>query len=120
MNIDHPWHFDAVGRTAAVDDAGHVADMIEEFLFTNPGERVNRPDFGSGLQQLVFGPNSPELAAALQFTVRAGLQRWLGDVMDVTALAVTSEDSTISVDISYRLSGSSVVLTETFTGKGAP
>ena len=57
--------------------------MIEQFLFTNPGERVNRPDFGSGLLQMVFAPNSPELAAALQFTVQAGLQRWLGDVIEV-------------------------------------
>ncbi|MFQ4147458.1 GPW/gp25 family protein [Arthrobacter sp. LAPM80] len=120
MNIEYPWRFDDHGLTATIDDAGHVRDMIEEFLFTNPGERVNRPDFGSGLAQLVFGPNSPELAAALQFTVRAGLQRWLGDVMAVTALAVTADDSTISVDISYRLAGSPDVLSETFTGMGEP
>ena len=64
--------------------------MIEQFLFTNAGERVNRPDFGSGLLQLVFAPNSPELAAAVQFTVQAGLQRWLGDVIEVQAVEVTS------------------------------
>lgn len=120
MNIDYPWHFDEKGRTAGTDDAGHLRDMIEQFLFTNPGERVNRPDFGSGLQQLVFGPNSPELAAALQFTVQSGLQRWLGDVVDVQSLAVDSTDSTISVDISYRLAGSGDVRTETFTAGGAP
>ncbi len=120
MNIDHPWRFDEQGRTAATDDAGHVTDMIEAFLFTNPGERVNRPDFGSGLQQLIFGPNSPELAAALQFTVQAGLQRWLGDVLEVQSLTVNSTDSTISVDISYRLSGSGDVLRETFSPGGAP
>ena len=120
MNIDHPWHFDEQGRTASTDDAGHVADMIEAFLFTNPGERVNRPDFGSGLQQLIFGPNSPELAAALQFTVQAGLQRWLGDVLEVQSLTVDSTDSTISVDISYRLSGRGDVHRETFSSGGAP
>ena len=65
MNIDFPFHFDNRGRTAATDDDDHIRDMIEEFLFTNPGERVNRPDFGSGLLQMVFAPNSPELAAAL-------------------------------------------------------
>ena len=57
--------------------------MIEQMLFTNPGERVNRPDFGSGLMQLVFAPNSPELAAALEFTLQAALDRWLGDVIEV-------------------------------------
>jgi len=75
--------------------------MIEEMLFTNPGERVNRPDFGSGLQQLIFGPNSPELAAALQFTLQATLQRWLGDLIELQALEVTSVDSTLSILIQY-------------------
>ena len=83
MNIDFPFHFDGRGRTAATDDDDHIRDMIEQLLFTSPGERVNRPDFGSGLLQLVFAPNSPELAAALQFTMQAALQRWLGDLIDV-------------------------------------
>jgi phage baseplate assembly protein W len=68
-----------------------VRDLIDQLLFTNPGERVNRPDFGSGLLQLIFAPNSPELAAALQFTVQAALQQWLGDVIQVQALEVSSE-----------------------------
>lgn len=92
MNIDYPFHFDRVGRTATTSDADHLRDMIEEFLFTNPGERVNRPDFGSGLLQMVFAPNSSELAAALQFTVQAGLQRWLGDLIAVERLEVVNDD----------------------------
>src|SRR4051812_11140977 len=101
MNIDFPFHFDSLGRTATAGYDDHIRDMIEQLLFTNPGERVNRPDFGSGLLQLVFAPNSPELAAALQFTVQAALQRWLGDLIEVRALDVTSEDSTLSVDLKY-------------------
>src|SRR6266704_2589396 len=101
MNIDFPFHFDGRGRTAATDDNDHIRDMIEEFLFTNPGERVNRPDFGSGLLQLVFGQNSPELAATLQFTIQAGLQRWLGDLIEVQKLEVTSEDATLRVELVY-------------------
>ena len=106
-NMDYPFHFDHRGRVAEAGYHKHVRDMIEQLLFTNPGERVNRPDFGSGLLQLVFAPNSPELAAALQFTLQAALQRWLGDVIDVGALAVTSEDSTLRVELSYivRASG---------------
>ncbi len=75
--------------------------MIEQFLFTTAGERVNRSDFGSGLLQLVFTPNSPELASTLRFTVQAGLQRWLGDVIEVQALDVTSEESTLRVEVKY-------------------
>ncbi|MGL4610257.1 MAG: GPW/gp25 family protein [Trueperaceae bacterium] len=103
MNLDYPYRFDGRGRTAETSYENHVHDMIEQFLFTNPGERVNRPDFGSGLLQLVFAPNSPELAAALQFTVQAGLQRWLGDVIEVEHLEVTSEDAKLTVDLSYIL-----------------
>jgi len=101
MNIDFPFHFDNRHRTAATDNDDHIRDMIEQFLFTDPGERVNRPDFGAGLLQLVFAPNSPELAAALQFTIQAGLQRWLGDLIEVRKLEVTSEDATLQVELVY-------------------
>jgi phage baseplate assembly protein W len=101
MNIDFPLHFDGRGATASVDEAGHIRDMIEQLLFTNLGERVNRPDFGSGLLQLIFAPNSPELAATVQFTVQAALQRWLGDVIEVQDLQVEATDATLSVDLKY-------------------
>ena len=101
MDIDYPLHFDGRGRTAGTDPDDHVRDMIEQLLFTNPGERVNRPDFGSGLLELVFAPNSPELAAALQFTMQAALQRWLGDVIDIEDLEVRSEDATLRVAVMY-------------------
>ena len=52
-------------------DEDHVRDLIEQVLFTTPGERVNRPTFGSGLLQLVFAPNSDALAAATEMTVQA-------------------------------------------------
>ena len=101
MNIDFPFHFDSRGRSADTDDDDHIRDMIEQLLLTSPGERVNRPDFGSGVLQLVFAPNSPELAGALQFTMQAALQQWLGDLIEVRALDVTSQDSTLSVDLKY-------------------
>jgi phage baseplate assembly protein W len=119
MNIDFPFHFDSRGRTAATDDNDHIRDMIEEFLFTNPGERVNRPDFGAGLLQMVFTPNSPELAAALQFTIQAGLQRWLGDLIVVQKAAVTSADSTLQVVVQYVVKSTGVQQSQTFTGGGA-
>ena len=115
MNIDFPFHFDSRGRTARAGDDDHIRDMIEQFLFTHPGERVNRPDFGSGLLQLVFAPNSPELAAALQLTIQAGLQRWLGDVIDVQALEVTSNDATLRVDLQYVVKRTQQTRVDTFT-----
>ena len=101
MNVDYPFHFDARGRTAVTDDDDHIRDMIEQLLFTNPGERVNRPDFGSGLLDLVFAPNSPELAAALQFSMQAAIQQWLGDLIQVDSLEVLSEDATLRIELQY-------------------
>jgi len=120
INIDFPFHLDPHGRTATTDDADHIRDMIEQFLFTNAGERVNRPDFGSGLLQMVFAPNSPELASALQFTIQSGLQRWLGDLIDVQQLEVTAEDSTLSVVVHYVIRRTQQAQTQTFVQGGAP
>jgi phage baseplate assembly protein W len=114
MNIDYPFHFDGRGRTAQTNDDDHIRDMIEQFLFTNAGERVNRPDFGSGILQLIFAPNSPELAAALQFTIQAGLQQWLGDVIEVQALEVISEDAKLYVDLQYVVRRTGEQRTESF------
>jgi phage baseplate assembly protein W len=114
MNINYPFHFDGRGRTAGTDDNDHIRDMIEQLLFTNPGERVNRPDFGSGLQQLVFAPNSPELAAALQFAMQAALQTYLGDLIDLKALEVSAQESTLSVMVKYVVRRTQEEQTETF------
>jgi phage baseplate assembly protein W len=115
MNLDFPYHFYQRGRTAATDYDDHIRDMIEEFLFTNPGERVNRPDFGSGLLQMVFAPNSPEIASALQFTIQAGLQRWLGDIIVAQKVEVTAEDSTLNVVVQYVVKTTNETQTATFT-----
>ena len=103
FNIDFPFHFDNLGQTAATDDNDHIRDMIEQFLFTNSGERVNRPDFGSGILQLIFAPNSPELAATIQFTIQAGLQQWLGDVIEVMELEVSSNEASLNINLKYKV-----------------
>lgn len=114
MNIDYPFNFDQHGRTAATNYEDHISDMIEQFLFTNPGERVNRPDFGSGLLQYVFAPNSSELASALQFTVQAGLQRWLGDLIELKKLDVKSDGAKLCVSIDYVIRLTSEQRSDTF------
>ncbi len=99
--VDHPYGFDARGRTAGTTEGDHIRDMIEQVLFTTPGERVNRPTFGSGVLQLLFAPNSPELAATTQFLVQGALQQWLGDAIAVEDVSVESVDSTLTVKVTY-------------------
>jgi hypothetical protein len=116
VNVDFPYHFDPRGRTAGTGTDDHIRDMIEQLLFTSPGERVNRPEFGSGLMQLVFAPNSPELASALQFTTQAALVQWLGDVIDVGDVRVTADDATLRVEVDYSVRATGEARTDTITG----
>jgi phage baseplate assembly protein W len=101
MNVDYPYQFDNRGRTSGTDDDDHVRDLIEQVLFTAPGERVNRPTFGSGLLQLVFAPNNDALAAATQLSVQSSLQQWLGNLIQVESVSVESEESTLLVTVQY-------------------
>jgi uncharacterized protein len=103
MHIDFPFAFDERGRTALTDEDDHIRDLIEQFLFTNAGERVNRPEFGGGLQQVVFEPNSEALASTLQRTAQAGLQRYLSDLITVQVLVASTEGATLRVDVRYQV-----------------
>jgi uncharacterized protein len=101
MQINHPFQIDGRGRVADVGEDAHIRQMIEQVLFTVPGERVNRPDFGCGIQQLVFAPNSEELASATEFLVQGSLEQWLGEVIEVEAVIVRSEDAQLEITLQY-------------------
>jgi phage baseplate assembly protein W len=103
MQIDYPFHIDGRGRTAQATYEEHVRDLIEQVLFTSPGERVNRPDFGSRLMQLVYAPNSDELATATRMMVQGALQQWLGELIRVEAVDISSEEATLRVTVQYTL-----------------
>ncbi|HIK56585.1 MAG TPA: GPW/gp25 family protein [Synechococcales cyanobacterium M55_K2018_004] len=101
MQVGYPFRVDGRGRTADASDELHIRQMIEQVIFTIPGERVNRPDFGSGVQQLIFAPNREELAAATQFLITGALEQWLGELMVVEGVEVESEESRLTITIQY-------------------
>jgi phage baseplate assembly protein W len=100
---DYPLHTDGAGHTATTDYEDHVRDLVEQLLFTAPGERVNRPTFGTGLLQLVFLPNSEPLAAATKAAVQGALTQWLGDVIAVQDVAVEADDAVLQVAVRYTV-----------------
>jgi uncharacterized protein len=101
--VSFPFQLDGSGRTQTTDYADHVEQMVVQLLLTRPGERVNQPELGCGVGDNLFGPNSPEVAAALEITIAASIQRWLGDVISPTGLDVVSSESTLTVTLSYVL-----------------
>ncbi|MFJ3880192.1 GPW/gp25 family protein [Streptomyces sp. NPDC090077] len=114
MDVGFPFGIAGTGRTRLTGPEDHVRDMVEQVLFTSPGERVNRPDFGCGLLDLVFELNGPDLAAALRVTVQGALHRWLGDVIAVRSLDVTAGEAVLRVELCYVLLATGGVRTETF------
>ncbi|MDO9598355.1 MAG: GPW/gp25 family protein [Azoarcus sp.] len=119
IHVHFPYQFDGRGRTREADEATWIRGLIEQVLFTSPGERVMRPDFGSGLRELVFAPNSPELAATTRFLVQGALQQWLGDLITVEAIDVEAVDSRLSVTVQYVVRRSEARQRETFVQGGA-
>ncbi|MEO7701874.1 MAG: GPW/gp25 family protein [Opitutus sp.] len=117
-SLAYPYHFDHRRRTALTGPDAHIRDLIEQVLFTAPGERVNRPDFGCGLMQLVFAPNSDQLSAATQMIVQGSLQQWLGDLIQVDGVEVLNEDSVLHVVIRYTIRRTQVVQVAEFTHGG--
>jgi phage baseplate assembly protein W len=119
MNINFPYQFDGRGRTQEVALPDYLSQLVEQVLFTSPGERVNLPDFGSGLLQLPFAPNSQEMAAATEFAVQGALQKWLGSYLKVQAVTATVQEAMLTVTVSYVPLSSDVTQVQTFTYGGA-
>ncbi|HWB76181.1 MAG TPA: GPW/gp25 family protein [Nannocystaceae bacterium] len=104
MPISHPFRIDTTGRTATTADARQlVRELIEQVLFTRPGERVMRPTFGSGVHALVFAPATDEVAAIAQHVVQASLQQWLAEWIEIRNVAVVAEGASLTITVAYVL-----------------
>lgn len=99
--VAFPYAPDQRGRTASSDEDRHVRELIEQALFTAPGERVNRPEFGTPLSQLMFEPNSDVLATVVQTTVQAALRQALGGLIEVEQVEVESVEAQLRVTVVY-------------------
>ncbi len=118
-NLRYPYQIDGRGRSAEAGEEDYIRGLIEQVLFTSPGERVMRPDFGSGVMQLVFAPNSSELAATTQFLVQAALQQYLGNLIALEGVEIESYDSTLRVIVRYSIRRTGVVQVAEFAREGA-
>ena len=112
-NVNFPYQFDGRGRTQDPQQ-DYLRQLVEQVLFTSPGERVNLPDFGSGLLQLPFAPNSVEMAAATQFSVQAALQKWLSSYIKVQSVVASVQEAVLTVTVTYSPLNTDVTQVQTF------
>jgi Bacteriophage baseplate protein W len=115
--LDFPFHVAGAGRAGTTEADDHIRDMIHQLLFTSPGERVNRPDFGCGLKALVFAPASDAIAATTNALVKGSLQRWLENEIEVEQVEVEAIENELVVKVVYRNRGGGRQRVEHFEGR---
>jgi len=104
--LDYPYGVSGTGAPNTTTPDNHMRDLILQVLFTNPGERINLPEFGVGVQRLVFEPSCDALRTSAQFLISTNLQRWLGDRIDVSQVTISSEpgdEQTVTIEIVYTV-----------------
>lgn len=118
-----PYQIDSAGQTATTDISDYVQALILLVLETNPGERVNRPDFGAGLRSLVFEGMDSALASSAQTLVRSKLLQFVGDAITIHTLTVTIEQEAVKVAVTYFVTHTqelaSTTVTMPLSGPGA-
>lgn len=101
--LRYPFTIGHDGKIDITNEEDHIRDMIEQCLFTSPGERVDLLEFGCGLRDIIFSPNSEILAAITRITVTTTLQKWLGTIIRVNDVQVTSIEEKLHINISYTI-----------------
>lgn len=113
-----PYRITAQGRTGTADQAAYAASLVEQVVLTTPGERINRPDFGAGLRQLVFVAPTSELLTTSEFLIQGALVQWLSDMIAVESVSVAMEDVDLVIEVVYRLAAEQQRITQTVRSPG--
>jgi phage baseplate assembly protein W len=96
-----PFSIDGLGQVDTMTGDENIRAKIIQVLLTTPGERINLPEFGCGLRDLIFDPNNEILSATTEFNVNQALQRWMGDEIVVEGVDISSEEDALLVEVSY-------------------
>jgi phage baseplate assembly protein W len=103
--MSFPFRVTELGAAALSSRRQVVREALEQLLLTIPGERVNRPNFGCGIQRLVFDGTDPLALATAEYVITTSIRDHLSDLIRLDAVRVTVEEATVLVDILYTVVG---------------
>lgn len=103
LYTDYPYRFASDGITARAGRAAYVRNLLEQLLFTRPGERLTRPELGAGIADLLFGPLNDEIAATARMLVEVAIQQHLSREIAEAAVRVRVDGSALLIDLAYRI-----------------
>ncbi len=103
FDVSFPLRIDNRGRMATAGYETHVREMLEQLLFTQPGERVNRPDFGTPISAAIFDRPTDELISSLEFQVSTSVQRFMGEVVSLENVSIDVVDDQIEIILTYTI-----------------
>lgn len=111
--LGFPYQIDATGRTMTVGATRHVADLVELVVLTEPGERVNLPNFGAGVQSLVFGALGGQLIANTEGMIAGALTQWLDSYIVNQNVSVSAETAKLIIRITYEVRTRGITVSQT-------
>ena len=122
IGISLPLQFDNNTFAQTFQTSEQVKSNIKNLLLTKKGERILQPEFGSGLQELLFEPSTVDFEGRIEDTINESLQQWLPYVtveeIDIEATDELRDNNRINVSLKFRI-GNNVDLNEvTFTAQG--
>lgn len=113
--LTFPYQIDTAGHTATSDLAEYVEALVRLVLETSPGERVNRPTFGAGLENMLFEGLNSALAAAAETLIRGKIVQFLGDVLTIDTLTTQASGESLTISLTYTINASAEQTTQIVT-----
>jgi len=107
------WRFPvAINLTGGISTSTleeNVRESVFVILGTATGERVNRPDFGCRIHDLMFAPNNDETAARAEFYCTEAIMFFEPRIADVRCKAIPNKDepNRLDIRITYVIAGKS-------------
>ena len=122
IGISLPIQIGNVAFNQTFQTIDQIKSNIKNLLLTKRGERVMQPEFGSGLQEVLFEFNDDDLSEKIETTITTAIERWIPSV-SIESILVESTDTLkdsnqVNISLTFRVNGNQNVQNVTFNVNG--